>query len=312
MDTAIRQIEVFGFHLAVLDIRQNSARHDEAIEELQVKSGGGRPYRQMAETERRKLLDEWWENLPWSTEEALAAGPAAREVIGTYRALGEHVSNHGSDGVGLSIVSMTRDVSDLMAIHLFARVAGLRVSDEEGRRVCPLPVTPLFETLDDLERAPKVVSEFLQHPIARKALKVLAHRESEVNRRRRLALVDPGEGTVILPTEPPPVLRVMIGYSDSNKDAGLISSQWALHRCQRAILKAAKEQGVEARFFHGRGGTVSRGAGPTHRFLEAVGNLSTRTIAIGFRVAWTIDDENVKILGFKGFFYRLRFGHRQY
>jgi phosphoenolpyruvate carboxylase len=121
-----------------------------------------------------------------------------------------------------------------------------------------------------------VVSEFLRHPVARKALRVLAHRESEVNRRRRLALVDPGEGTVILPTEPPPLLRVMIGYSDSNKDAGLISSQWALHRCQRAILKAAKEQGVEARFFHGRGGTVSRGAGPTHRFLEALprGTLS--------------------------------------
>jgi phosphoenolpyruvate carboxylase len=197
-------------------------------------------------------------------------------VIGTYQVLGRHVESHGSDGVGLSIVSMTRDVSDLMAVHLFARVAGLRVSDEEGRRVCPLPVTPLFETLDDLERAPRVVSEFLQHPIAKKALKVLAHRESETDRRRRLALVDPGEGAVVLPTEPPPVLRVMIGYSDSNKDAGLLSSQWALHRSQRGILKAAKEQGVAARFFHGRGGTVSRGAGPTHRFLEALprGTLS--------------------------------------
>jgi phosphoenolpyruvate carboxylase len=277
VDTMIRLIEIFGFHLAVLDIRQNSHRHDEAIEELQAKAGDcGKPYRQMDEKERRQLLDGWWENPPWNTESALAAGPAAREVIGTYQVLGRHVESHGSDGVGLSIVSMTRDVSDLMAVHLFARVAGLRVSDEEGRRVCPLPVTPLFETLDDLERAPRVVSEFLQHPIAKKALKVLAHRESETDRRRRLALVDPGEGAVVLPTEPPPVLRVMIGYSDSNKDAGLLSSQWALHRSQRGILKAAKEQGVAARFFHGRGGTVSRGAGPTHRFLEALprGTLS--------------------------------------
>ena len=277
VDTMIRLIEIFGFHLAVLDIRQNSHRHDEAIEELQAKAGDrGKPYRQLDEKERRQLLDGWWENLPWNTESALAAGPAAREVIGTYQVLGRHVESHGSDGVGLSIVSMTRDVSDLMAVHLFARVAGLRVSDEEGRRVCPLPVTPLFETLDDLERAPRVVSEFLQHPIAKKALKVLAHRESETDRRRRLALVDPGEGAVVLPTEPPPVLRVMIGYSDSNKDAGLLSSQWALHRSQRGILKAAKEQGVAARFFHGRGGTVSRGAGPTHRFLEALprGTLS--------------------------------------
>ena len=277
VDTMIRLIEIFGFHLAVLDIRQNSHRHDEAIEELKAKAGNsGKPYRQMDEKERRHLLDAWWENPPWNTESALAAGPAAREVIGTYQVLGRHVESHGSDGVGLSIVSMTRDVSDLMAVHLFARVAGLRVSDEEGQTVCPLPVTPLFETLDDLERAPRVVSEFLRHPIAKKALRVLAHRESETDRRRRLALVDPGEGAVVLPTEPPPVLRVMIGYSDSNKDAGLLSSQWALHRSQRGILKAAKEQGVAARFFHGRGGTVSRGAGPTHRFLEALprGTLS--------------------------------------
>ena len=276
-DTMIRLIEVFGFHLAVLDIRQNSSRHDEAIEELQSKTGeAGKPYRKMSEAERRQLLDAWWESLPWSTEEVISAGPAAREVIGVYQVLGNHVASHGSDGLGLSIVSMTRDVSDLMVVHLFSRVAGLRVSDQEGRQVCPLPVTPLFETLEDLERAPRVVSEFLQHPIARKALKVLANRESESDRRRRLALVDPGEGTVVLPTEPPPVLRVMIGYSDSNKDAGLLSSQWALHRSQRGILKAARDQGVAARFFHGRGGTVSRGAGPTHRFLEALprGTLS--------------------------------------
>jgi len=277
VDTMIRLIEIFGFHLAVLDIRQNSSRHDEAIEELQAKVGGGtRPYREMSEAERRKLLDSWWEKLPWSMEEALSAGPATREVIGTYQVLGRHVESHGSDGVGLSIVSMTRDVSDLMAVHLFSRIAGLGITNPDGKRVCPLPVTPLFETLEDLERAPRVVSEFLQHATARKALKALAHRESENDRRRRLALVDPGEGAVVLPTEPPPVLRVMIGYSDSNKDAGLLSSQWALHRSQRGILKAARDQGVAARFFHGRGGTVSRGAGPTHRFLEALprGTLS--------------------------------------
>jgi len=277
VDTVIRLIEVFGFHLAVLDIRQNSSRHDEALEELQAKAGGSeKPYRELKEDERRKLLDQWWENLPWSKEEALAAGPAAREVMGTYEVLGRHVESHGSDGVGLSIVSMTRDVSDLMAVHLFSRVAGLGVADPQGRRVCPLPVTPLFETLDDLQRAPRVVSEFLGHSVAKKAILGLAYRESEVERRRRLALVDPGEGTVILPTEPPPILRVMIGYSDSNKDAGLLSSQWALHQSQRGISKAAKEHGVAARFFHGRGGTVSRGAGPTHRFLEALprGTLS--------------------------------------
>jgi phosphoenolpyruvate carboxylase len=133
-----------------------------------------------------------------------------------------------------------------------------------------LPITPLFETLDDLVRAPRVVKEFLQLPITKKTIRFLSEQEAEGAQRRRLALVDPGEGAVVLPVEAPPTLRVMIGYSDSNKDAGLLASQWVLHQSQRAIQRAAREEGSAARFFHGRGGTVSRGAGPTHRFLEAL------------------------------------------
>jgi len=125
------------------------------------------------------------------------------------------------------------------------------------------------------------VEEFLQHPVTQKTIKVLAEHEAQVALRRRVALVDPGEGAVVMPAEPPPILRVMIGYSDSNKDAGLLASQWALHRGQRAIRQAARGKGVAARFFHGRGGTVSRGAGPTHRFLEA---LPQGTLAGDLRV----------------------------
>jgi phosphoenolpyruvate carboxylase len=165
---------------------------------------------------------------------------------------------------------MTRDVSDLLAIHVFCRAAGLTRPGEDGSEVCPLPITPLFETLADLQAAPRVVGEFLQHPVTQKTIKVLAQQEAQLALRKRVALVDPGEGEVVLPMQPPPILRVMIGYSDSNKDAGILASQWALHRGQRAIRNTAKEQGVSARFFHGRGGTVSRGAGPTHRFLEAL------------------------------------------
>ena len=278
VDSMIRLVEVFGFHLAVLDIRQNSSKHDEAIEELEAWSGEkiSTPYRSRTEMERRQLLESWLEKTPWTAEQAMQAGPNARDVVGTYLTLARHVSRHGTDGLGLSIISMTRNVSDLLAIHVFSRVAGLESGDKDAAGVCPLPITPLFETLDDLERAPKVVTEFLQHPVTRNTIQVLARHEAEVSRRRRLALVDPGEGSVVLPVEPPPVLRVMIGYSDSNKDAGLLASQWALHRSQKGILKAARQEGAAARFFHGRGGTVSRGAGPTHRFLEALprGTLS--------------------------------------
>ncbi|MFA9196167.1 MAG: phosphoenolpyruvate carboxylase [Aliarcobacter sp.] len=272
VDTVIRLVEVFGFHLAVLDIRQNSTRHDEAIEELEAKTGmvGAVPYASRSEAERRTLLGSWMEKLPWTTDEAMAAGPASFEVIGTYKALAEHAELHGIDGLGLSIVSMTRDVSDLLAIHVFSRLAGLGKGKRGESPWCPLPITPLFETLDDLVRAPRVVNEFLQLPITKKTIRFLSEQEAEGAQRRRLALVDPGEGAVVLPVEAPPTLRVMIGYSDSNKDAGLLASQWVLHQSQRAIQRAAREEGAAARFFHGRGGTVSRGAGPTHRFLEAL------------------------------------------
>jgi len=278
VDPVIRIVEVFGFHLAVMDIRQNSGRHDEAIEELEAVLGTQSkiPYRTRPESERRALLEGWLKKTPWSAEEAMSAGPAAAEVIGTYQTLTRHAKSHGIDGLGLSIISMTRDVSDLLAIHVFCRAAGLTRPGEDGSEVCPLPITPLFETLADLQAAPRVVTEFLQHPVTQKTIKVLAQQEAQLALRKRVALVDPGEGEVVLPMQSPPILRVMIGYSDSNKDAGILASQWALHRGQRAIRNAAKDQGVSARFFHGRGGTVSRGAGPTHRFLEALpkGTLS--------------------------------------
>jgi len=278
VDPVIRIVEVFGFHLAAMDIRQNSGRHDEAIEELEAVLGTQSkiPYRTRPESERRALLEGWLKKTPWSAEEAMSAGPAAAEVIGTYQTLTRHAKSHGIDGLGLSIISMTRDVSDLLAIHVFCRAAGLTRPGEDGSEVCPLPITPLFETLADLQAAPRVVTEFLQHPVTQKTIKVLAQQEAQLALRKRVALVDPGEGEVVLPMQSPPILRVMIGYSDSNKDAGILASQWALHRGQRAIRNAAKEQGVSARFFHGRGGTVSRGAGPTHRFLEALpkGTLS--------------------------------------
>ena len=272
VDPVIRIVEVFGFHLAALDVRQNSGRHDEAIEELEAATGcrGDTPYRSRPESERRILLEGWLKKTPWTVEQAVRAGPAAADVIGTYQALARHAKLHGIDGLGLSIISMTRDVSDLLAIHIFCRAAGLTRPGEDGSEVCPLPITPLFETLSDLEAAPRVVGEFLSHPVTQKTIKVLAQQEAQVAMRRRVALVDPGEGSVVLPMQPPPILRVMIGYSDSNKDAGILASQWALHRSQKAIYQAAKERGVSARFFHGRGGTVSRGAGPTHRFLEAL------------------------------------------
>ena len=108
----------------------------------------------------------------------------------------------------------------------------------------PLPIVPLFETLDDLERSPALLRDFLSEPVARGSL-------------------DSRHGNL-------PIQQVMIGYSDSNKDCGILASQWGLHEAQRAMTEVAADLGVGLRFFHGRGGTISRGAGPTHLFLDAL------------------------------------------
>ena len=255
-----RALDTFGFHLANLDIRQNSRFHDLAIDGL-LEAGGAADHKFSEWSEERRLafLDEELR----SPRPFLCAGTPARresdEVLACYEVLRKHISKHGIDGIGSLIVSMTRRLSDLLAVYLLAREAGLARWTEHGL-VCDLPVVPLFETLDDLEHGPSIVRSFLAHPVTIRSLdfqrkspnkKALKHREL-------------------------PVQQVMIGYSDSNKDCGIFASQWALHQSQSALAEVGREAGVKIRFFHGRGGTISRGAGPTHRFLAALPQGSAR------------------------------------
>ena len=175
-------------------------------------------------------------------------------MLSCYRLLVEHLNAYGSGGLGALIVSMTRRVSDLLVVYLLAREAGLARSTPDGL-VCSLSVTPLLETPEDLEAGPEILRAFLAHPVTARSL------------REQQRLLVESSGTL---TAGPLVQQVMIGYSDSNKESGILASQWALHRAQSAITSVAREAGVEIRFFHGRGGTISRGAGPTHRFLDAL------------------------------------------
>jgi phosphoenolpyruvate carboxylase len=154
---------------------------------------------------------------------------------------------------------MTRRLSDLLAVYLLAREAGLARWTGDGL-VCDLPVVPLFETLDDLERGPSIVEQFLAHPVTVRSLEF--HRRVPVEKSSRKRVL--------------PVQQVMIGYSDSNKDCGIFASQWALHQSQSKLAQVGRDAGAKIRFFHGRGGTISRGAGPTHRFLAALPQGSAR------------------------------------
>ena len=140
---------------------------------------------------------------------------------------------------------MTRSVSDLLVVYLLAKEAGLAIH-EHGQLRCLVPVVPLFETIDDLIASPEILGSFLDDPITRT---VLDHEQGD---------------------RPRPNQQVMVGYSDSNKDGGIVASLWGLYRAEDQLAAMADAQGYDLTFFHGRGGTISRGAGPTHRFLRAL------------------------------------------
>lgn len=247
----LHKLDAFGFQLADLDVRQNSGFHDKAAAQLlaAVEVPDGENFADWPEEKRVEFLTNELNTqrpfLHWDQ----SAGEEADAVRDCFRVLADHRKKFGA-GVGALIVSMTRQLSDLLLVHLFAREAGLSELDEDGELVCPLQVVPLFETLDDLHGASAIVDDYLSHPIVRRSL------ERSCGGSERLAQ------------------QVMLGYSDSNKDGGIVASQWALHCAQTAITEVAKKHDLDIRYFHGRGGTISRGAGPTNWFIRALPHCS--------------------------------------
>lgn len=248
------KLEIFGFHLAKLDIRQNSEFHDKAIGQLLSAAGvdDGADYPAWTEERRLEFLNQELTSTRPFLHDDLRVGAEADAVLDCYRVLVRHRREWGSAGVGALIVSMTRQLSDLLGVYLLAREAGLMELTPEGL-VCPMPVVPLFETMDDLDRSPGILADFLTHPLTR---------------RSQAAGETKGQ-------------QVMLGYSDSNKDCGILAAQFALQRAQSALTRVGQEQDVKLCFFHGRGGTISRGAGPTHWFMAA---LPHGAMSGGFRM----------------------------
>ena len=243
-------LEIFGFHLAALDVRQNSDFHDRAISQLLTAANipDGKNYAAWSEDDRLALLNRELESPRPFLHDRCSVGEEADLVLNAYRVLAKHLRQRGSAGLGSLIVSMTRQLSDLLGVFLLAREAGLATPSDDGL-FCQLEVVPLFETIDDLENAPAILDAFLSHPIVK-------HRHA-------------------------PSQQLMLGYSDSNKDCGILSSGWALHCAQQALSQTAAKHDITPRFFHGRGGTISRGAGPTHWFMAA---LPHGSLSGGFRM----------------------------
>ncbi|MEM7672595.1 MAG: phosphoenolpyruvate carboxylase [Verrucomicrobiota bacterium] len=247
-----RKLDMFGFHLARLDIRQNSSFHEKALDQLLTAAGILKEgsFADWPSEEKRAFLDqELTSSRPFVAGD-ISLGKEADAVLACYKVVGETYRAFGDAGLGSLIVSMTRNTEDLLVVYLLAREAGLLEWTEHGM-ICPIPVVPLFETMEDLEAAPGIAVDFLEHPFTRRSLRI-------------------GE------SGSDAAFQMMVGYSDSNKDCGILASQWALHRAQRALSDSVLKLGVKPVFFHGRGGTVGRGAGPTHWFMEALpqGSLS--------------------------------------
>lgn len=221
----LRRVAVFGSCLVRLDVRQESTRHSDAVAAITQWLGLG-DYRSWDETGRQQfLLAELANRRPLIGDDFLASplcDPAVRETLDTFRT----IAASPRSAFGGYVISMARAPSDVLAVVLLQKVAGV---------VEPLPVVPLFETLDDLERAAATVDALLGLP---------AYRE-------RIAGYQ----------------QVMIGYSDSAKDAGYLAASWAQYRAQEGITAVCARHGVQLELFHGRGGSVSRGGTPTRQAL---------------------------------------------
>lgn len=222
LDT-LRRVACFGVHLVKLDIRQSADRHEDVLDaitaHLDIRDAAGRSYAGWDEAARQRfLLEELASRRPlfpskWPASEQVV------EVLDTCRV----VAGQPADAIGQYIISMAAQASDVLAVLLLLREAGMET---------PPPVVPLFETLDDLERAPAVVDALL-------ALDGYRQRSGDQQ-------------------------HVMIGYSDSAKDAGQLSAAWAQYRAQEALVAVAQRHDVSLTLFHGRGGAVGRGGGPAH------------------------------------------------
>ncbi|MGJ8651853.1 MAG: phosphoenolpyruvate carboxylase [Opitutaceae bacterium] len=242
----LRLLDSIGLHLARIDIRQNSEFYEKSLSQMMVAAGveDAKNFGNWSEEARLEFLNHELSTPRPLTHASMELPKEATEARNTLAVVAKHIRKHGTEGVGALIVSMTRNLVDLLTVYVLAKEVGLTYQ-EEGQLRCILPVVPLFETYEDLEGAPAISHAFLSHPCTRASLRI-------------------GQ------PDTTPRFIIMLGYSDSNKDTGILASQWILKSAQSKLFEVCEDHGVKVTFFHGRGGTVGRGAGPTHRFLEAL------------------------------------------
>jgi phosphoenolpyruvate carboxylase len=236
-----RAVEIFRFSTVRLDLRENTTRTTSALQSLWWGSAGhgdDTPPELGSREWRVWLLRELAR--PLSGPRLIPELPAeAADLIAMFRQAGEVRRGLERDAVGSFILSMTRSIEDILGAYLLAKEGGAFL-DTGGTEICAIPIVPLFETIADLRAAPAIMQEALAVPLIRRS----THWQGNVQ-------------------------EVMIGYSDSNKDGGFVASNWELAKAQSNLTRVGGDAGVDIAFFHGRGGSVSRGGAPTGRAIAA-------------------------------------------
>jgi phosphoenolpyruvate carboxylase len=241
-----REVESFRFSTVRLDVRENTTKLNSALADL-WKQGDGRTDGRADAAMPEQNSDGWRQWIAGELARPRTAGttappalpPESAETLGMFQLVRDLREEIDREAFGAFVLSMTRSTSDVLGAYLLAKTANL-FADTAGIESCTLPIVPLFETIEDLQRAPAIMRELLSVPLVRRSVRAQSG-----------------------------VQEVMIGYSDSNKDGGFLTSNWELSKAQIKLTRLGKELGVPIAFFHGRGGSVSRGGAPTGRAIAA-------------------------------------------
>ncbi|MCW8853465.1 MAG: phosphoenolpyruvate carboxylase [Gammaproteobacteria bacterium] len=230
----IRMVETFGFFLLKLDIRQESTRHSEAVADIIKQIKNAPDYLSLNEEQRMQLLTDYIAKPAEFTIDKNALDELNRETLEVFELMSRMHTEISERAFGDYVISMTHAASHVMEVMWLASLAGL-AGQKDNNWFCQIQISPLFETIEDLEHIEIVLKALLDNPVYSELLKSSGNLQ-----------------------------EVMLGYSDSCKDGGILASSWNLFEAQQKVIALTNAHGVECRLFHGRGGTVGRGGGPTH------------------------------------------------